>query len=33
MSKRRYALLGWVTWAFGKRFARRKLRKALPGFR
>jgi hypothetical protein len=27
MFKRRYALLGFLTWMFGKRFARRKLHK------
>jgi hypothetical protein len=26
MFKRRYAVLGFLTWALGKRFARRKLR-------
>jgi hypothetical protein len=33
MKKWRYALLGWVTWAVGKRVARRKIRKAVPGLR
>jgi hypothetical protein len=27
MFKRRYALLGFLTWMLGKRFARRKLHK------
>jgi len=27
MFKRRYAMLGFITWMFGKRFARRKLHK------
>jgi hypothetical protein len=31
MNKWRYALLGWVTWVVGKRVARRKIRKAIPG--
>jgi hypothetical protein len=25
MFKRRYAVLGWLTWVFGKRYLRRKL--------
>lgn len=25
MFKRRYALLGWLTWVFGKRYLKRKL--------
>ncbi len=28
---RRNAVLGWLTWEFGKRFARRKAKSALPG--
>jgi hypothetical protein len=27
---KRYALLGWIAWQFGKRFARRKARAAVP---
>jgi hypothetical protein len=33
MNKWRYALLGWLTWVVGKRVARRKIRKSLPGAR
>ena len=33
MKKWTYALLGWATWAVGKRVARRKIRKAVPGLR
>lgn len=31
MLNKRYALLGWLTWRFGKRMAARKARAAVPG--
>ena len=31
MLNKRFALLGWLTWQVGKRFARRKARAAVPG--
>ncbi len=30
MLKKRYALLGWLTWRVGKRMAARKARAAVP---
>ena len=30
MLNKRFALLGWLTWQVGKRFARRKARAAVP---
>jgi hypothetical protein len=30
MLNRRFAMLGWLTWQVGKRFARRKARAAVP---
>jgi hypothetical protein len=30
MLKKRYALLGWLTWRVGKRMAARKAREAVP---
>jgi hypothetical protein len=30
MLNKRFALLGWLTWQVGKRFARKKARAAVP---